>query len=333
MEELKRRLESCLQEVPDKRIQVSHIHLNEESHPPHADRMRMGTDGKGRIESIELFPGIELSLHQYHAGRVVLRHDSVPGVMEIHHCRHGRCGLKLMNGHSLYLGEDDVFIQTLEQEVDTEMSFPLGYYEGINLQINLQLLNERPPAILQEAGLTREIIMAAICPGGKPHLLPPEHDIEHIFKDFYDQPPHLKLPYYRIKTLELLLYLSQRKPAYGEGSSGYQTSQTERINQIHEYLTEDLTIRPTIEELSRLYHMNTSTLKQVFRGVYGQPIATYMKEYRIRKAMELLAEEGVSIAEAASRVGYENQSKFTAAFKQFTGELPSDYRRRIRGDV
>ncbi len=331
MEEQKRRLEELLAEVPEKRIQVSHVHLDQESHPPHADRMRMGTDGKGRIESIELFPGIELSLHQYMAGRVVLRHDSVPGVIEIHHCRHGRCGMKLADEHSLFIGQDDVFIQSLDSAVDSEMTFPLGYYEGINIQINLELLNQKPPAILQEAGLGREILMAAVCPEGTPILLPPEHDLEHIFKDFYDKPECLRLPYYRIKTLELLLYLSQ-KPGSTEKASEYRTSLTERINQVHEYLTEDLTVRPTIEDLSRKYHMNTSTLKQVFRGVYGQPIATYMKEYRMRRAMELLAEETGSIAETAEQVGYENQSKFTAAFKQFTGELPSEYRRRVRGE-
>ncbi len=332
MEESKQRLERLLEEVPDKRILVNHIHLDQESHPPHASRMRMGTDGKGMIESIELFPGIELSLHRYQAGKVILRHDSVPGVIEIHHCRHGRSGLKLLKGHSLFLGEGDVFIQTLEQAVDTELLFPLGYYEGINLQINLELLDQKPPVILQEAGLNREQLLAGLCPEGKPVLLPPEHDIEHIFKDFYDKPEQLRLPYYRIKTLELLLYLSMRKPAAADRTAGYQTSKTVRINQVHEYLTEDLTRRPTIQELAKKYHMNTSTLKQVFKGVYGQPVATYMKEFRMRRAMELLSEGTVSIAEAAELVGYENQSKFTAAFRQFAGELPSEYRRRVRGE-
>lgn len=332
MEKRKTTLDEYLSGIPDKRIQVSHVHLDQESHPPHAVRMSMGTDGRGMIESIELFPGIELSVHRYLAGRVILRHDSVPGVIEIHHCRMGRCGWKLMNGHSLFLGEGDVFIQTLDQEVDSEMLFPLGCYEGINLQINLPFLEEKPPEILKEAGLNSRELLEGLCPKGQPVILPPEHDIEHIFKDFYDKNDHLRMPYYRIKTLELLLYLSQRKPAMEKQTSGYRTGQTERINQIHEYLTGDLTVRPSIEELARRYHMNTSTLKQVFKGVYGQPVATYMKEFRLRKAMELLGSGSSGIAEIAGLVGYENQSKFTAAFKQFTGELPSEYRRRIRGE-
>lgn len=325
MEEQRRRLEECLEDIPEKRIRVRHIHLDRESNPPHPDRMRMGTDGKGSIESIELFPGIELSLHRYVADRVVMRHESMPDVVEIHQCRLGRCGLKLQNGYSLFLGSGDIFVQTLEEPVDSEITLPLGYYEGINIQINLRLLNEKPPEILQEAGLNRESILSSICPDGKPVTLSSEHDIEHIFKDFYDKPEQLRLPYYRIKTLELLLYLSQRQVEKKEAISGYQQDQIERIHLIHESLIRDLAVRPTIEELSKQFHLNTSTLKQVFRGVYGQPIATYMKEYRMRRAMEILAEGKFSIAETARLVGYENQSKFTAAFKQFTGQLPSEY--------
>lgn len=330
MEEQKYRLKECLADIPEKRIRVRHIHLDQESHPPHPDRMKMGTDGKGSIESIELFPGIELSLHRYLADRVVLRHESVPNILEIHHCRQGRCGLKLSNGHSLFLGAGAVFIQTLEDAVDSELTLPLGFYEGINIQIDLELLNEKPPALLKEADLSGEAFLARICPDGKPVSLPLEHDIEHIFKDFYDKPEKLRLPYYRIKSLELLLYLYQRKTVVEEERSEYQSSQIERVHQIHEYLIRDLTVRPTIEELSKTYHMNTSTLKQVFRGVYGQPLATYMKEYRIRRAMELLSDSDITIAETAKLVGYENQSKFTAAFKSFTGQLPKEYRAHLK---
>ena len=68
--------------------------------------------------------------------------------------------------------------------------------------------------------------------------------------------------------------------------------------------------------------LNTSTLKEVFKAVYGLPIATYMKEYRVRRAMELLRESGGSIAAIAAAVGYESQGKFTRAFKDVTQTAP-----------
>ena len=53
-------------------------------------------------------------------------------------------------------------------------------------------------------------------------------------------------------------------------------------------LISDLQKRPTIEELSKKYLINTATLKDTFKGIYGQPIGTYMKEYRIKQAAILL---------------------------------------------
>lgn len=67
------------------------------------------------------------------------------------------------------------------------------------------------------------------------------------------------------------------------------------MQEIHHQLTEHLDRRYTIEELSRQYLINTSSLKETFKGVYGMPIATYMKDYRIHKAMELLQHTDESI--------------------------------------
>lgn len=137
-------------------------------------------------------------------------------------------------------------------------------------------------------------------------------------------------PYLRLKLQELLLYLEGLEPG-GRELTRYGSQQTARIQEIHALLTEHLDRRYTIEELSHRYLLNTSTLKEVFKAVYGLPIATYMKEYRVRRAMELLRESGGSIAAIAAAVGYESQGKFTRAFKDVTGQLPTEYRREHRG--
>ncbi len=99
------------------------------------------------------------------------------------------------------------------------------------------------------------------------------------------------------------------------------------ISKVHELLTSDLTRRYTIEELSNKFHINQTTLKTNFKVAFGQSIGGYMREYRIKRAKELLCCSEASIAEIASAVGYENQSKFTVAFRDITGILPRDYRK------
>nr|WP_294495285.1 AraC family transcriptional regulator [uncultured Mediterraneibacter sp.] len=95
-------------------------------------------------------------------------------------------------------------------------------------------------------------------------------------------------------------------------------------------MTEHPERRYTIESLSKEYLINTATLKRVFKSVYGMPVASYMKQYRMTKAAELLSESDASIASVARSVGYESQSKFSAAFKDIMKILPTDYRRQYR---
>lgn len=104
----------------------------------------------------------------------------------------------------------------------------------------------------------------------------------------------------------------------------------EQMEAIHRRLTGDLRQRITIEELARQHYLDSSTLKREFKKVYGLPIATYLKECRIKKAMELLAQTENSIADIAAAVGYETPSKFTAAFKSMTQSTPSEYRKLQR---
>lgn len=99
------------------------------------------------------------------------------------------------------------------------------------------------------------------------------------------------------------------------------------VNEVHELLISDITKRYTIEELSAKFHINQTTLKTTFKTMFGQSIGGYMKEFRIKRAKDMLCHSDAPIAEIACAVGYENQSKFTSAFRDVTGILPRDYRK------
>ena len=71
-------------------------------------------------------------------------------------------------------------------------------------------------------------------------------------------------------------------------------------------------------------------LKNYFQGVYGKNISTWLREARMSAASAALREGNQPVAEIAASVGYENASKFSAAFKSFLGETPLEYRRQSR---
>ena len=111
----------------------------------------------------------------------------------------------------------------------------------------------------------------------------------------------------------------------------YQDEPVETVREIHDRLLENLDRKITIEELSRQYHMNPTTLKMTFKSVYGTSLAAHMKEHRMERAARLLRETDMSIAEIARAVGYDSQSRFAAAFKGVFQVLPREYRRNIGG--
>ena len=116
-------------------------------------------------------------------------------------------------------------------------------------------------------------------------------------------------------------------PEEAEMLSDARADQIALIHDVHEYLLQHLDEKITIEMLSRQFHVNATTLKSVFKSVYGGSLAAHMKEHRMELAAKLLAETGLSVSEIAGRVGYDSQSKFTAAFKSSFGALPTEYRK------
>ena len=135
-----------------------------------------------------------------------------------------------------------------------------------------------------------------------------------------------------LKVQELLLFLCMVDVNKEKQRELYTSPQVEIVRDIHKRLISNLQERPTIEELSKEYLINTATLKDTFKGVYGQPIGTYMKVYRMKQAAALLRQTQATIAEIASQFGYENQSKFSTAFRDVMKIAPAEYRKQNSGD-
>ena len=181
------------------------------------------------------------------------------------------------------------------------------------------------PEILHEANVQAEHLRERFC-CGKPYAIPACAELDHIFTPLFSADAFLRLPLLKLKALELLIYLNSLEPEQKEQTQ-YFSQQTELVKEVHQQLTEHLARRFTIEELSKHYLINPSTLKEVFKAVYGLPIATYMKEYRVHQAMKLLRETDATIAQIAAQVGYETQGKFSKAFKDVAHILPTRYRK------
>ncbi len=107
-----------------------------------------------------------------------------------------------------------------------------------------------------------------------------------------------------------------------------ETPQEELIRQAHDYLSEHLERRVSMEELCRRFALNPTALKTGFKKMYGKSPAAHIKAHRMERAAALLRQSDEPIADIAARIGYDSQSKFTAAFKQTYGIVPREYRKK-----
>ena len=83
-------------------------------------------------------------------------------------------------------------------------------------------------------------------------------------------------------------------------------------------------------QLAELLRSNRTYLSQAISDHAGKNFRQYINDYRIREAMQLLANPGsskkYSIDAIAKEVGFNSISVFNAAFKQITGVTPSFFR-------
>ncbi len=284
--------------------------------------------GKGLIEFFSILPGMELSFHYYLADSLSLHLEVSPSTMELIYCKHGRMDWKTKDGTTFSLRSGDLLLYKRERDSELELSLPLGYYEGISISLDLEQQFPDLPEQLKDVTITGKQLVEMFCSDGRATVIRKDEKLDSMFSDFDTIPDSIRIPYYKLKVSEILLFLSTIPTQSQQNLCSSQ--QIELIKKIHAQLVHHLDERFTIETLSKQYLINTSTLKSVFKMVYGMPIASYMKEYRMKKAAQLLHETEDTIAIIAKKVGYESQSKFTIAFKDIFQMLPSEYRRSIQ---
>ena len=112
-----------------------------------------------------------------------------------------------------------------------------------------------------------------------------------------------------------------------DSNTSITNEQRETIHGVHDYLASHLDQRITIEDLSHHFAMNSTSIKSLFKSIYGNSVAAHIKEHRMEQASRMLTDSDMSMAQIAESIGYTSQSKFTTAFKEYYGVLPTTYRK------
>lgn len=104
-----------------------------------------------------------------------------------------------------------------------------------------------------------------------------------------------------------------------------------RLKPLFEHIRDHHAERLSVAAAARLSGMSPSPFMKAFRRVAGMSLVRYVNHVRLSRAVRLLRESELTIAEIASEVGFTDQSYFDRRFRQEFGRTPSAFRSAPRG--
>jgi AraC-like DNA-binding protein len=86
---------------------------------------------------------------------------------------------------------------------------------------------------------------------------------------------------------------------------------------------------PTIEEAASALNISTTTFKLLFKSIFNKNYGEFFFEVKMTRAVELLQNKQMPIAQIAKKAGFRHSSNFIRAFKNNFGVTPLEYRKMI----
>lgn len=287
--------------------------------------------GEGTITFYEVFPGVTLAYNDFHMQYYHSDFNPVKDVFCIDHCREGKLEYPVTKDAYAYVEAGDLKLdRRLSHKGRFEM--PLSHYHGAMITFEMQTACQSLHQEIRNFPVDLQALQKRYCSDSYPVVLHGNSSIEHIFAELYAVPEKIKHPYFKIKILELLLYLDALElPENSEEKPYFYKSQVEKIKAIQQFLAEHMEESFTQKELSARFDIPLTPMKRCFKSIFGVTIGSWLLEYRMNQAAVLLkVHREISVAEIAGRVGYDSPSKFALAFRRVMGMSPTEYRNRIQ---
>lgn len=106
-------------------------------------------------------------------------------------------------------------------------------------------------------------------------------------------------------------------------------SRLDRVLAAEAWLREHLAERPSIAQAARATGISPSHLRRLFRTARKSSPKRAQQKLKFERAMQLMAQTTVKLAQVATECGYKSASNFCRAFKAFNGNSPAVWRREI----
>ncbi|MEY3713460.1 MAG: hypothetical protein RL321_1080 [Pseudomonadota bacterium] len=105
------------------------------------------------------------------------------------------------------------------------------------------------------------------------------------------------------------------------------------VNGAQRILFDRLSDPPSLDELARLMGSNRRRLNDAFQLLCGQPVFSWLREERLRRAYSIVVNTETSVTVISDMLGYSSAANFTKAFRDRFGYSPRELRAGLGRDA
>lgn len=285
--------------------------------------------GDAHIVVYNVFPGVEVAFASVHMDQFDFREteqDRREKYVGFYYCKEGRIEQEIDN-EFFYLMPGDCSVIIRDKPIK-KFKLPTKHYHGINVGIDTNIASDYFTKFPRDEGLVPLEVAAQICGDNRSVVLRDSTPVERIFSDLYAVKEELRSGYLQIKLLELLYVLKHTDHTrIGTEHNMVPRTQVEFVKRVAEYISQNINERLSVKKLTMEFGISDTYLQNSFRRVYGMPVISFIRAQKMQRAARVLIHTTRSVDDIAAEFGYENESKFSAAFKKIMGDTPSVYRK------
>ena len=143
----------------------------------------------------------------------------------------------------------------------------------------------------------------------------------------YNLHPTIKPLYFKGKAYELLsLYFNRPEDADIEQCPFLaDEDNVSKIKKAKQIMISRMAEPPTLQQLADEINLPINRLKEGFKQIYGESVFSFLFDYKLEVARQLLATGSHNVNEVGLKIGYSTSSHFIAAFKKKFGTTPKKF--------
>lgn len=275
-----------------------------------------------------LYPGIEILLiileeKHYWSGK----RYNIPSYFQIGYSHYGIYKIEVKKDKFTHCCPDDLYItHNMKNSFGSENI--TSQYRGFNILVFTDKIPDEVKKMMKEHfDVDLNIIEEKLEKIKIYSILRIDKELNHICEEIYNLLCIGNRGTIRLKTIELLNYISSIDFSFEEKYQVFSKECIEKTKAVRDYLIENSSKKFTIAHICRKFDITSTLFKKCFKELYQYPPHEYLDRIRISGAAELLVETDMNILDISVEMEYSSPSNFSRKFKSVYKMSPLEYRK------